>query len=109
MRADAKRTWLRLAAALHSGDPACSAFPGYVMQRKRGSLGHLLDAATAAEVVRSGIDADDLILTVEALCRRPNGKEAPLHAPDGGCTGRGLRYRREHGKSEPGHSRRIRS
>ena len=64
-----------LAAALHSGDPAYNALPSYFMQRMHEALGNLLEAATAARDVRSGIDANDLLFTVGALCRGPNGEE----------------------------------
>jgi hypothetical protein len=38
----------RLAAALHSGDPALDALPAYFAQRLRPALGSLLDPAAAA-------------------------------------------------------------
>ena len=68
-----------LAAALHSGDPAYSALPGYFLQRMHVALGELLSAAVAAKTVRPGIDPDHLLLTVAALCHGPNGEE-PLYA-----------------------------
>jgi hypothetical protein len=42
----------RLAAALHSGDPAYSALPGYFDKRLQPALERLLDAAVEAGVVR---------------------------------------------------------
>ena len=64
-----------LAAALHSGDPAYSALPGYFLERMHASLGQLLHAAVAAKVVRPGVNADDLLWAVGALCHGPNGEE----------------------------------
>jgi AcrR family transcriptional regulator len=68
-----------LAAALHSGDPAYSALPGYFDKRLRPALEMLLDAATRAGVVRPGIEADDLLRAVATLCHGPHGKE-PAYA-----------------------------
>ena len=68
-----------LAAALHSGDPAYSALPGYFDKRLRPALETLLEAAVAARVVRSSIEADDLLRTVATLCHGPDGKE-PVYA-----------------------------
>ena len=58
-----------LAAALHSGDPAFDALPGYFYQRLEPALGALLEAATASGTVRAGISARDLLLAVALLCR----------------------------------------
>jgi AcrR family transcriptional regulator len=68
-----------LAAALHSGDPAYSALPGYFDKRLRPALEGLLDAAVAAGVVRPGIEADDLLRAVATLCHGPHGQE-PTYA-----------------------------
>ena len=68
-----------LAAALHSGDPAYSALPGYFDKRLRPALETLLEAAVAAGVVRAGIEADDLLRAVATLCHGPHGKE-PVYA-----------------------------
>ena len=68
-----------LAAALHSGDPAYSALPGYFDKRLRPALKTLLDAAVAARVVRPGIEADDLLRAVATLCHGPHGQE-PVYA-----------------------------
>ena len=98
-----------LAAALHSGDPAYNALPGYFLQRMHAALGNLLDAAVDANAVRSGIDADHLLLAVAALCGGPNGEE-PLYARlmvdllvDG------LRYGKQRANPAPSASRRIQS
>jgi AcrR family transcriptional regulator len=57
-----------LAAALHSGDPAFEALPGYFRQRVAPALGSLLDAAAAAGEVRADISAGDLMHAVANLC-----------------------------------------
>src|SRR5580698_3203841 len=68
-----------LAAALHSGDPAYRALPGYFDKRLRPALEGLLDAAVAARAVRPGIEADDLLRAVATLCHGPHGEE-PVYA-----------------------------
>ncbi|MCE3555417.1 TetR/AcrR family transcriptional regulator [Pseudonocardia sp. RS11V-5] len=57
-----------LAAALHSGDPAFDALPGYFEQRFRPALSTLLDAAAAAGEIRADVDAMDLLHGVATLC-----------------------------------------
>ena len=57
-----------LATALHSGDPAFDALPGYFMQRLGPALGSLLEAATAAGEIRADISAKDLLHAVALLC-----------------------------------------
>ncbi len=64
-----------LADALHSGDPAYSALPAYFAKRMHLALESLLHTAVAAGVIRPGIDADHLLLTVAALCRGADGQE----------------------------------
>ncbi|MEO8735511.1 MAG: TetR/AcrR family transcriptional regulator [Edaphobacter sp.] len=68
-----------LAAALHSGDPAYAALPGYVMARLGGALRKLLNGAIAAKSVRSDIDEEELLWTVATMCRGPYG-EKPAYA-----------------------------
>jgi AcrR family transcriptional regulator len=68
-----------LAAALHSGDPAYSALPGYFNKRLLPALKTLLDTAVAAGVVRPGIAAEDLLRAVATLCHGPHGNE-PVYA-----------------------------
>ncbi len=58
-----------LAAALHSGDPAYSALPGYFRQRLGPALESLLQAATASGEIRGGISATDLLHAVANLCQ----------------------------------------
>jgi AcrR family transcriptional regulator len=57
-----------LAAALHSGDPAYSALPGYFRQRLEPALGSLLATATASGQIRAGVTATDLLHAVANLC-----------------------------------------
>ena len=59
-----------LAQALHSGDSAFDTLPGYFDQRLRPALRTLLANAnaTAAGVVRTDIDADELLSAVASLC-----------------------------------------
>ncbi|MGN9781181.1 TetR/AcrR family transcriptional regulator [Nonomuraea sp. ZG12] len=57
-----------LATALHSGDPAFDALPGYFMQRLAPTLGSLLEAATAGGEIRAGISPEDLLYAVANLC-----------------------------------------
>jgi len=57
-----------LATALHSGDPAFDALPGYFYQRLEPVLGSLLDAAAATGEIRADISARDLLLAVALLC-----------------------------------------
>jgi hypothetical protein len=57
-----------LASALHSGDPAFDALPGYFRQRLGPALGSLLEAATASGEIRAGISPEDLLHAVANLC-----------------------------------------
>jgi AcrR family transcriptional regulator len=57
-----------LATALHSGDPAYGALPGYFLQRLEPTLGSLLEAAIASGEIRAGISAKDLLYAVANLC-----------------------------------------
>jgi AcrR family transcriptional regulator len=63
-----------LATALHSGDPAFDALPGYFYQQLEPALGALLDAAAAAGEIRAGVSARDL-LTAVALLSHPVSDE----------------------------------
>ncbi|MFC4533679.1 TetR/AcrR family transcriptional regulator [Sphaerisporangium dianthi] len=56
-----------LATALHSGDPAFDALPGYFMQRLGPTLGSLLEAARASGEIRAGISPRDLLYAVANL------------------------------------------
>ena len=57
-----------LATALHSGDPAFDALPGYFFERLGPVLSDLLDAATAAGDIRANVSAEDLLTAVALLC-----------------------------------------
>ena len=57
-----------LATALHSGDPAFDALPGYFYQRLEPALGSLLDAAAATGDIRADVSARDLLSAVALLC-----------------------------------------
>ncbi|MEO3875588.1 helix-turn-helix domain-containing protein [Nonomuraea sp. B12E4] len=63
-----------LAAALHSGDPAFDALPGYFMQRLGPALGSLLDAATESGEIRAGISPKDLLYAIAHLCLPVEGE-----------------------------------
>jgi AcrR family transcriptional regulator len=57
-----------LAKALHSGDPAFDALPGYFMQRLEPALGSLLEAAAARGEIRADITPRYLLYAVANLC-----------------------------------------
>jgi AcrR family transcriptional regulator len=63
-----------LAAALHSGDPAFDALPGYFYQRLAPALGSLLDDAMASGEIRTDISAKDLLDAVALLCQSVPGE-----------------------------------
>ncbi len=65
-----------LATALHSGDPAFDALPGYFLQRLGPALGSLLDNAAASGEIRADIGPEDLLYAVSKLCL-PHGDEGP--------------------------------
>ncbi|MGW5723037.1 TetR/AcrR family transcriptional regulator [Amycolatopsis sp. NPDC003865] len=84
--AAALREWLRrytelvgtkrgLATALHSGDPAFDALPGYFMERMEPVLATLLEAAAAAGEVRADVSAKDLLHAVALLCQPVRGED----------------------------------
>jgi AcrR family transcriptional regulator len=66
-----------LATALHSGDPAFDALPGYFWERLGPVLSDLLDAATSTGEIRSDVSAKDLLTAVALLCH-----SAPDTGPD---------------------------
>lgn len=57
-----------LAAALHAGDPAFDALPGYFNQRMRPALQSLLESAAAAGEIRADVRPNDLLHAVANLC-----------------------------------------
>jgi AcrR family transcriptional regulator len=65
-----------LAQALHSGDPAFDALPGYFDLRLRPALRALLEAAVAAGEVRADVDADELLGAAASLCMSAHNAEA---------------------------------
>ena len=58
-----------LAAALHSGDPAFDALPGYFRTKFEPALASLIDAAAAAGEMRGDIKPYDLLRAVGNLSR----------------------------------------
>jgi AcrR family transcriptional regulator len=68
-----------LATALHSGDPAFDALPGYFAERMGPALGSLLEAATASGEIRSDISAMDLLHAIAQLCMPVPG-EGPTYS-----------------------------
>ena len=67
-----------LASALHSGDPAFDALPGYFLGRLGPALGSLLDTATASGEIRAAASPKDLLYAVSKLSL-PLGDEEPDH------------------------------
>ena len=57
-----------LAAALHSGDPAFDALPGYFLRRLEPALGSLLDAASAGGAIRGDVSPRYVLYAVASLC-----------------------------------------
>ena len=68
-----------LAPALHSGDPAFDALPGYFLRRFAPALGSLLDAAAAKGEIRADIGPEDLLYAVANLCL-PVADEGPAYS-----------------------------
>ena len=68
-----------LAPALHSGDPAFEALPGYFMQHLGPALGSLLEAATASGEIRADIGPKDLLHAAANLCM-PVHDEGPAYS-----------------------------
>ncbi|MEV3901729.1 TetR/AcrR family transcriptional regulator [Mycobacterium sp. NPDC050551] len=89
--AEALKQWLRryssfiatkqgLAAALHSGDPAFDALPGYFDERLRPALETLLTSAIAAGEVREDVTALELLYAVGNLTLPgPDGSTGHVH------------------------------
>jgi AcrR family transcriptional regulator len=57
------------AGALHSGDPAFDALPGYFFRRLEPALGSLLGAAAQAGEIRADVSAAELLRAIALLCR----------------------------------------
>jgi AcrR family transcriptional regulator len=83
------------AAALHSGDPAFDALPGYFYQRVGPALGALLEAAAAAGEIRADISAKDLLHAIALLCVPVPGEGRAYSQRMVDVLVDGLRYRAE--------------
>ena len=81
-----------LAAALHSGDPAFDALPGYFMGRLEPALGSLLEAAAARGEIRSDISPKSLLRAVANLCMPTAGEGVAYSQRMVGLLIDGLRY-----------------
>ena len=57
-----------LASVLHSGSPVFDPLPAYFLQRLQPALQGLLAAAAGAGVVRTDINAEDLLGAAASLC-----------------------------------------
>ncbi|WP_129783521.1 TetR/AcrR family transcriptional regulator [Promicromonospora panici] len=57
-----------LASALHSGDPAFDALPGYFIGRLGPAVGSLMDVAVDAGEIRAVASPKDLLYAVSKLC-----------------------------------------
>ena len=68
-----------LATALHSGDPAFDALPGYFWERLGPVLDELLDGAKATGDIRADVSAKDL-LTAVALLSQPAPDTGPAYS-----------------------------
>ncbi len=80
------------AAALHSGDPAFDALPGYFFERLAPALGSLLDAAAATGEIRADISARDLLRAIALLCTPIPGEGIPYSQRMVAVLIDGLRY-----------------
>ena len=67
-----------LASALHSGDPAFDALPGYFIGRLGPAVGSLMDAAVDAGEIRAVASPKDLLYAVSKLCL-PVHDDEPNH------------------------------
>jgi AcrR family transcriptional regulator len=68
-----------LATALHSGDPAFDALPGYFWERLGPVLSDLLDAAASAGEIRADVSAKDLLTAISLLCH-PAPDTGPVYS-----------------------------
>jgi AcrR family transcriptional regulator len=81
-----------LASALHSGDPAFDALPGYFDEHLGPTLTALLDAAREEGTIRDDVSADDLLRAVARLCVPGRGESAGYSARMIALLIDGLRY-----------------
>jgi AcrR family transcriptional regulator len=63
-----------LASALHSGDPAFAALPGYFLQRLEPVVEQLITAAVGTGAIRGNVVARDLLYAVALLCQPVPGE-----------------------------------
>lgn len=88
-----------LASALHSGDPAFDALPGYFMQRLEPTLGSLLKAAIAGGSIRADISPRDVLYAVGSLCHTMADEGAAFSQRMVALLVDGLRYGAEASRS----------
>jgi AcrR family transcriptional regulator len=81
-----------LAAALHSGDPAFDALPGYFRGHLGPALESLLEAATASGEIRADVSAKDLLYAVANLCLPVEGEGVTYNQRMVALVIDGLRY-----------------
>lgn len=81
-----------LAAALHSGDPAYEALPGYFRQGLEPVLQGLLDRAAEAGEVRADVDAYELLRAIASLTAAADADGAPTAGRMVGLLVDGLRF-----------------
>jgi AcrR family transcriptional regulator len=81
-----------LATALHSGDPAFDALPGYFSQRLEPALGALLEAAAVSGEIRADISPKHLLRAVASLCLPVAGEGVAYSQLMVGLLIDGLRY-----------------
>jgi AcrR family transcriptional regulator len=87
-----------LATALHSGDPAFDALPGYFRQRLGPALAALLEAATASGEIRAEVSPMDLLHAVANLCLPAAGEGVAYSQRMVALLVDGLRYGAEAGE-----------
>ena len=90
-----------LAAALHSGDPAFDALPGYFRERLEPALGSLLEAATASGEIRADVSPGCLLHAVANLCLPMAGEGVAYSQRMVGLLIDGLRYGAEASQPRP--------
>jgi hypothetical protein len=61
--------------AMHSGNPAFDALPGYFMRRLEPTLGALLETAARTGEIRADVSAKDLLNAIALLCQPIRGEE----------------------------------
>jgi AcrR family transcriptional regulator len=90
-----------LAAALHSGDAAFDALPGYFRQRLEPALRSLLDAATASGEIRTDISPKHLLHAIANLCMPTAGEGVEYSQRMVALLIDGLRYGAEASQPRP--------